>query len=354
MKTKKNYSIIVGLAFIGVIIGILFCNKKKIDEKAQQSLQTNVAVPVYISSPQYISDTTKIEATGKIISGNEVFVVSKTQGQILKKNRKAGDVIKKGDVIAKVEDKMICANLSIAKQNLIKARKDLERYQSLYKADVVTKSELENVEILMRSAESAVIELKEQLKNTIITAPTNGVLEKDFFEVGTFVTLGSPIGEIIDSKKLKLHTAVSSKNLILLKKNIPVVFKIDVYPDKLFNGKIDLIGSKSNESMTYDIEISFSPDYSDLLSPGMYAFIEFNVLKEENVKVLSIERNCIVGSLKNPKVYVIREGKAYLTTITVGKTIGNRVEVVNGLTHQDKVVNNGQINLTNGISVTIL
>ncbi|MDD3038036.1 efflux RND transporter periplasmic adaptor subunit [Bacteroides sp.] len=354
MKASKFYPIIIGLAFIGVIMGLLFNNKKKIDEKAERSLQTNVAIPVYASTPQYISDTTKIEVTGRVISENEVLIVSKTQGLILEKYKKAGDVVKKGDVIAKVEDNIICDNLRFAKQNLIKARKDLERYQSLFKAGVVTKTEVESIEILMRSAEIAVIELKEQLKNTIIFAQTNGILEKDFFELGTLVSPGSPIGEIVDPKKLKLHTTVSSGNFILLKKKTPVVFKIDVYPNKLFNGEIDLIGSKSDESMTYDVGISFSFDYSDLLKPGMYAFIEINIPRQENTKILSIERNCIVGSLKNPKVYVIQSGKAHLTEITTGKTIGDRIEVINGLTSGEKVVSNGQINLSNGISVTVL
>lgn len=354
MKAKRFYPVIIGLAFVGVTMGLLFNNKKKIDEKAERSLQTNLVIPVYVSIPQYISDTTKIEVTGRVISDNEVLIVSKTQGQILKKNKKAGDAVIKGDIIAKVEDDIICNNLRIAKQNLAKAKKDLDRYRSLYEANVVAKTEVESVEILKRAAESSVIELKEQLKNTIIVAPISGILEKDFFELGTHVTFGSPIGEIVNPKKLKLHTTVSSSNFILLNKNIPIVFKTDVYPDKSFNGIIDLIGSKSDNSMVYDVEISFSSDYSDLLKPGMYAFIEINIPRQENTKILSIERNCIVGSLKNPKVYVIHDEKAYLTEIITGKVIGDRIEVINGLTSEDKVVSNGQINLSNGISVTIL
>lgn len=352
MKTKKIYSIFIGLAVIGVIAGILHNNKKKLDKKADLSLHTNVVIPVYTSTPKFISDTTNIEITGKVISDNEIIVVSKTHGLILEKNKKAGDIVKKGEIIARVENNLICDNLRIAEQNLMKARKDLERYQSLFEAEVVTKTEVESVEVLVRLAESAVLELKEQLRNTIITAPTNGILEKDYFELGTLVTLGSPIGEIVDPKNLKLHTTVSQKNYIQLKKNTPVKFKIDVYPDKIFNGEIDIIGSKSNESMTYEVEIKFESDYSTLLKPGMYALIEINIPRPKNDKVLSIERNCIVGSLKKPKVYIAKDGKAYLTEIVTGKTFGERVEVINGLNYGDKVVISGQINLSNGISIT--
>lgn len=354
MKTKRIFQIVIGVVIIGAIVGILLSNKNKLDEKAERSMKGNTEIPVSVSQPQYTPDRSNVNITGTIVSENEVLIVSKAQGIVLSKYKKAGEWVTKGTPIAKIEDNIIRENLRIAEQNLAKALKDVERYRSLVAVDAVTKTEVESVEIVMRSAESMVVELKEQLKNTQITAPATGVLEKDFFEVGSLVAAGTLMGEIVDTRNLKVTATVTGKELVRLKKGDPVTITVDVFPDKVFEGKIGLIGSKSDESMTYTLEAFFKTNHSDLLKPGMYAQVNTKAPEQETNKILTIERACIVGSLKNPSVYVVQDGKAYLKSITAGKVIGDRIEVIDGITAESTIVSSGQINLTDGCIVTVL
>ncbi len=352
MKTK--FQIAVTVIIIGTITGILLNNKSRLDEKAERSLAGITEIPVNVSRPQYTADANNMDITGTIVSGNEVMIVSKAQGTVLAKYKKAGEWVTKGTLIAKIEDNVIRENLRIAEQNLAKALKDVERYRSLVTVGAVTKAEEESVEIAMRSAESIVVGMKEQLKNTRITAPATGVLEEDFFEIGSLVTPGTLIGEIVDTRNLKVKAYITGKEMVRLKKGDPVVITTDIFPGKVFEGNISLIGSKSNESMTYTFEVFFKTDYSDLLKPGMYARVNTETTEQERNKILTIERACIVGSLKNPSVYVVRDGKAYLKEITVGKVIDDRIEVIGGINAESRVVNNGQINLTDSCRVTVL
>ena len=354
MKTKRICQVVVGVVIIGTTIGILISNKNKLDEKAERSLQGNTEIPVNVSRPQHTSDGSNGNITGTIVSENEVMIVSKAQGIVLSKYKKAGEWVTKGTPIAKIEDNVIRENLRIAELNFAKALKDVERYRSLVAVDAVTKTEVESIEIAMRGMESVVIELKEQLKNTQITAPATGVLEKDFFEVGSIVTAGTLMGEIVDTRNLKVTATVTGKELVRLKKGDPVTIIVDIFPDKIFEGKIGLIGSKSDESMTYTLEAFFKPNFSVFLKPGMYAQVNIKTQEQEVGKILTIERACIVGSLKNPSVYVVQDGKAYLKSITAGKVIGERIEVIDGITAESTVVSSGQINLTDGCVVTVL
>ena len=353
MKAKRVYSAIISLVVIGVILGGLFNNKRKLDEKAEQSLKGNTSVPVNVIKPQYIPDVNEVTIMGEVTSDNEVLIISKTDGFVIGKYKKLGDYVTKGTIIAKIEDEVINQKLHLAKQNLAKAQKDVERYHSLLESGAVTKMEVENVELCMRTAKGMVIELKEHLKNTIIVAPITGFLEKDFFEVGSLVSTGTIVAELVDAKKLKVNATISGKDLININKDASVDIFIDIYPNQIFEGKINSISSKGDESMTYTIELMFISDYSNLLKPGMYSQVKIRNSTSNIKKILTIERQCIVGSLKNPNVYVVENGKAYLKNITIGKIMNDRVEIISGINSNDIIVCNGQINLSNGNSVKV-
>lgn len=352
MKANKIYSVIAGLIVICSICAILFHNKKVLEEKAKQSLKENISIPVNVIKPQFSTNIEEVTVMGKIVSDNEVIIISKIGGYVIEKYRKSGDYVTKGTIIAKIEDEVISKKFQLANLNLLKAQKDVERYRTLLKVGAVTKMEVENVELSMRAAENIVVELKEQLKNTIIVSPITGFLERDYFEIGSFVSPGTIMAEIVDTKKIKVNATVTGKELISMRQSIPATILVDIYPTKIFEGKINSLGSKGNESMTYTMDINFTSDYSDLLKPGMHAQVKISKVDENN-KILTIERKCIVGSLKNPNVYIIKNGKAYLKEIEVGRIINDYIEIVKGLKSDDIVVCNGQINLSNESTVTI-
>lgn len=353
MKAKRVYLIIIGLIILGLIVGVLLDNKKQIEKKAEHSLEKNLSIPVSIIKPQYIPDLKNVTVMGEVISDNEVFVISKSHGLIIEKWKKTGDYVTKGSIIAKVEDEVIRQKLHLARHNLSKAQKDVERYHSLLDVGAVTKMEVENVEIAKRMAESVLIELEEELKNTLLIAPITGFIEKDFFKIGSLVSVGTIIGEIVDPKKIKVKANITGNDLIYIDKNASVVISVDIYPDKVFEGKISSISSKGDESMTYTIEIEFTTDYSKLLKPGMYAKVQIKNANKNSSQILTIERKCIVGSLNHPTVYIVKNGKAYLKNVTIGKVINDRVEIKRGISTNDMIVCNGQINLSDSCSVVI-
>lgn len=353
MKSRKIYSTLIVLASLGVIAFVLSNNKQIMDEKAERSLKGVAEIPVNAINPQLTVVNHDIEITGKIVSSNEVLIVSKIGGNVLAKYKEAGEYVSNGSPIAKIEDNVIKDNLHLAELNLAKARKDVERYSSLFSADAVTKSEVENMEIIMRTTESMVIELREQLKNTLIVAQTSGILEKDYFEVGSLVNSGMLLGEIIDPNSLKVSSSITEKELVRVKKGDQAIITIDTYPDMIFHGNIDLIGSKGDESMSYTVEVVFEKDYSKILKSGMHAQIKIVNTNSNADKILTIDRQCIVGSLKSPSVYVVNDGKAHKEEIITGRVFKDRVEVIRGLSPSSTVVSNGQINITDGCAVKI-
>jgi RND family efflux transporter MFP subunit len=306
---------------------------------------------VTVEKPQYASLEQRFSVNGRIVAGNEVAVLSKTAAVVLKKCRKAGDAVGRGAVIAQLENSVIRENLRIAEMDFSKAQKDVERYQKLAASGAVTTRELEENQIALRNTESRVAELKDQLANTTIVSPVSGIIDRDFFEEGTFLTVGGQVADIVDNKSLKMELSVTEKEMLRLKKGSTAVITTDVFPDKTFQGTISVIAPKGNDLYSYSVELALNGN-NDLKS-GMYATAAFEA-DGGNEKTIVINRKAIVGGLKDPHVYVVREDKACKISVQVGQVNADFVEIVNGISANDIAVITGQINLKDGSEVSIL
>ncbi|NGM65061.1 efflux RND transporter periplasmic adaptor subunit [Sphingobacterium sp. SGR-19] len=89
------------------------------------------------------------------------------------------------------------------------------------------------------------------------------------------------------------------------------------------------------------------------LKPGMYA-IAFIESSKTSMPTITINRKSVVGGMKNPSVFIVKDGKAYKRSIRIGYYDNETLEVISGLALNDTVINSGQINLSDGIPVSIL
>jgi RND family efflux transporter MFP subunit len=350
MKTKIT-PVLITIAIVGFVVWKLVENKQTIDRNAELSLIVNTVVPVKVEKPQYASIDQQFSVNGQIVSGNEVGILSKTTAVVLKKYKKAGDAVGKGIVIAQLENNVICENLRNTEIDFAKAQKDVERYRNLAASGAVTTLELEEKQINLRSIENRIAELKDQLANTAIVSPVSGVINKDFFEEGMLLTAGSKVADIVDNKYLKMKVNVTEKEMLKLKKGEKALITTDIYADKTFFGTIDVIAPKGNDLYNYAVELKL--DNNDDIKSGMYATVIFD-RSGNNAKSIVVNRKAIVGGMKNPSVFVIRDNKACKVSVQLGQVNNDIIEITQGLSMDDIVVISGQINLKDGSEVSIL
>ena len=172
-----------------------------------------------------------------------------------------------------------------------------------------------------------------------------------FFEEGTLLTDGSPVADIVDNKSLKMKVNVTEKELLKLKKGGKAVITTDTYSDKTFTGTIDVIAPKGNDMYNYAVELKL--DNNADLRPGMYATATFEA-NGGNEKAIVINRKAIVGGVKAPHVFVIRDNKACKVPVQLGLVNSDFIEITQGISMDDHVVISGQINLRDGYEVSIL
>lgn len=350
MKSKTVTPIIVAVSIISLIAWKLVDNKQAIHRNAELSLVVNTVVPVMIEKPQYLELNEKISVNGRIDSGNEVVVYSKAQGIVVRKYKKAGDIVSRGTVIAQLESNVIRENLRLSELDLAKAKKDVERFQNLASIGAVTARELEESQMVLRSIESRITDLQDQLSNTTITSPISGIINKDYFEEGTLIPVGRSVIDIVDNKVLRMYTNVTEKEVLKLKTGMEAAIMTDVYPGSAFTGKIEAISPKSNDQYYYSVELTLN---NPQLKPGMFATAVFNINgNSHNTPVIS--REAIAGGLKSPHVFVVRDSKAYKVAVQVGVSDGEYIEITDGISPDDTVVKSGKNNLIDGIEVSIL
>jgi hypothetical protein len=126
----------------------------------------------------------------------------------------------------------------------------------------------------------------------------------------------------------------------------------DVFENKTFEGVIQVIGVQGNDALIYKVEIAITEPAG--LKPGMFAVAHIESGSADNKRRIVIDRRCLVGGLKDPKIYTVSGDKAYLRSIVAGLVTDSHVEVISGLIGNETIVLDGQINLTEGANILIM
>jgi len=349
---KSRIIILVSIILIGLTIWKLSANKEKMNEKLEQSMTVNTIIPVIIEKPELTRFENRISLYGVIVPENDVLIVSQTQGMIIRKYKKMGDKVHKGEVIVEIENEVLKKSLSVAQADYEQRYKDLQRYQSLQKQGAVAQQEVENSQMSLREVEERISNLRHQIASTTIKSPSSGIISKDFVDDGEWVTTGSEVAHIISGNELKLRAEATEADMLEISKGQQAQIHISSLKNSHISGVVDRIAPNANELHFYSIEILLK-DADGRLKPGMYAVANIES-SEAEVPQLTLSRKSIIGGMKNPSVFIVKDGKAYKKRVQTGYYDDKRIEIKSGVSVHDTVINSGHINLSDETPVYIL
>lgn len=349
MNSFKLKVTIGAIIAVVVIIAILMMNKKKMQAKIQLDKTNSFLVSVMQPTTQQVNDY--LSVVGTVQANNEIALLSETQGRVTSMRVKVGSFVSVGTVIATVDDELKKASYTTAKVSLDKAKKDLQRFEALYKEKNATENDLENARLNVTAAEAQFTVAQRQLKDATIVSHASGVVTDKFISVGSTLSPGSPIANIVDVNSLKIRVNVPESDVQRLKSGSRVDLTSDLYPNKSFSGKVESIVPKGDDAHTFPVEITFSNTKDLQLKAGMFARVNFTSLGNRVITV--IPRSSVIGSVKEAQVYVVEGNIAKIRNIVIGKEYGDKVEVIGGVTPNDQIVIAGQNNLSDGIEVKI-
>jgi RND family efflux transporter MFP subunit len=351
-RAKKIIIHLVILILAALAVYRLNSNKEKTIADTAVASQTVSEVPVKVSAARKGTINQRVATTGTLAASEELIVVSETQGKIIRINRQVGDYVRQNDVLIEVDDETIAANVLVAEANFEQQTKDLERLQRLEQGNAIAKHDLEQARIGLKKAEADLISARKALRDTRIKSPINGIVNKRMVEKGEFLSGGRQVCEIVNTSTLKIWIKVPEKDIFKLSKGQTAQITIPSLPEGTFTGKINAIGEKADNAMKFDVEILIgNSGGKQRLKAGL--FCEVSIPVEASPATL-IEKTALVGSMKNPSVFVAEGNQAVKKTIVVNESDDQNVEVISGLKEGEQVVISGQLNLNDGDRIKIV
>lgn len=369
-KGKYIVTFIVALAIIAAIIifyPIVF--SKTIEVKLTSVMLQSTA-----------QTSAVLTASGYVVAQRQASVSSKGTGVMVYLGVVEGDKVKKGQIIARLDDRDIQAQLDEAKsglqlyqaqlnevQNSYNREKELfsrglSSQQNLDQAETTYNMLLANIEI----AKARIQEAEVSLENMIIRAPFDGTVLTKNAEVGEIVapfgastTSRAAVVTIADMNSLMIEADVSESNIDRIKTNQDCEIVLDAYPQKSYPGYVfKIVPTADRSKATVMVKVGFK-EYDSRVLPEMSAKVSFlsqpidaKMLSEE--KYLVVQTSAIRQENASSVVYKVDNDTAVPVEIKTGRNIGNYTEVISGLEAGDSVIGKITDEIKAGIKVKIV
>jgi membrane fusion protein, multidrug efflux system len=301
----------------------------------------------------------KVETISKIVSFSanlnpyeEVYLAPASPGRIEQIFVKIGDRVKKGDLLAKMDE----TQLNNAKLQLAQLETDFERMKTLRESNSISAQQFEQVKTQVEVTRASVNFLSE---NTKLVAPFNGVITGKYFENGELYS-GAPntqagkaaIVIIQQIDQLKAVISVSEKYYTQLKTGISLKITSEIYSDKVFSGKIDRIYPTIDPlSRSFKIEVKVNSEGK--LRPGMFSQADLNLGEVEAIVVPDI--SIIQQEGTNIRyVFINHDGVAKRVKVELGERINDQLEIIsNEIKVGDELIVAGQAVIMDGSKVKV-
>lgn len=347
---KKIIWIIAGVAVVGMMMFKLLSNKKTTENRIYQyDKEKPISVSVDTIRLQNIVDAGNY--TGTFEPNKETKISADIQGKINAVLVDVGSYVSKGQTLIQLDNSLLKLQLQTVEVQIEGLEDDVKRYTILTEADAVQGVQLEKARLGLKSAKIQRATLLEQISKTSIKAPFNGIVTAKLNEEGGFAAPGVPLLQITDISTLRFTVNVPENDLVKFQNNQTYKINADVYPDISLSGKVSMIGSKANMGNSFPIQFQVANTKNLSIKSGMFGKV--NLSESEQEQGILIPAPAIIEENGIAKVYVIKNGKAILQSITTTKTIGNKTLVSNGLNENDIIVTNGFINLFDGANISI-
>ncbi len=230
-----------------------------------------------------------ITLSGSVISDNQKMITSRFMGFVTQVKVSEGEKVRRGQILYTIDSREIDSasrqaelSLQMYQNQYTNIKTNLDRHIRLLKKDMVSKYEVENLQLaeknlnsMIEIAQARLKEVQNQYRYLIIKAPNSGVIVAKNIKVGEMAMPGMPAIILSDLSDLKISAEIAESNLTRIKHGTKVVVKI---PSLGINtiGKVSAIIPNSNPmTHTFKIKVSFKTNNKSVY-PGMYATVDIN------------------------------------------------------------------------------
>ncbi|MDR2682319.1 MAG: efflux RND transporter periplasmic adaptor subunit [Dysgonamonadaceae bacterium] len=321
-------------------LALLFSCSEKKQETAED---TKVKVKTTIAQQEPVEETETYTANVQADVINQITPAM--PGRIEKIYVEIGDRVGKGQLLVQMES----SNLQQQTTQLANLERDYERYSELLKVGGIAQQTVDQAKTQIDVLKAS---MKNVQDNTQLRSPINGIVTARNYDDGN-VFAQLPILTVQQLNPLKAIINVSEANFSRVKTGMPVDFRFDVYGDEPFTGKVSLIYPTIDAaSHTFGVEVAIH-NSSLKIRPGMFARVSLKLGSRENIIIPDAAVQKQSGS-NDKYVYTVENGVARYHKVELGQRLGDRYEILSGLTAGQEVIVAGHARLIDGTEVEVI
>ena len=348
MKTR-TWLLIVLLIAVLALVKIFFLSPKE-HNAGPAAGSKNAAAPVTVSVVRNQRVEAKLVVSGSVMANEEALLKPETAGKIISLEVTEGSEVEKGQLLAKLNDAALQAQLKKAQVNQSLAREKADRLKQLLEIKGVSQEEYDVAQTSLNAAAADVDLIKAQILETEIRAPFHGVVGLRNISSGNYISTQDIIATVQQIDPVKIDFAVPEKYAGQIRKGDTVEVKVEGSP-KTHYAKIYALDAKIDPATRALKVRALCENAKRSLYPGAYAQVSL-ILRTEHSAV--VPSQAVIPELRGQKVFVVKGGIAQPVKIETGTRTDSTIEVISGLSEGDSLITGGIMGVKPKAPVKIL
>lgn len=307
-------------------------------------------MPVEVSPVNARAVIDKFEAVGTIEAVESITVVSEIAATVVRLPFQEGTVIRRGDLIAQLDDTQLAAEVARAEALLAQSQSAYDRIKEVVDQKAGAPQDLDDASATLKVAEANLTLAKARFAKTRIQAPFEGIIGARRVSVGAFLQPGQAITEMARIEEIRVNFSAPERYLSRLTRGAEVAVSTTAYPGYELTGKIIVIEPVLDPTTRSARVVAQLQNPGGKFRPGMSANI--TAILSERSQALTIPNEAVFASGDQSFVFIVKpDSTVARVPLTLGTRLANVVEVVSGLEPGMKVVRAGHQKLFDGAKV---
>ena len=359
MKGFKNLILqkmptVLTLLFIfilgGTIVGLSGTIKAEKERVAAEKMAAgpNERLPVNVVLLDVVPTTIedRINLPGVIEPWEQLTVLSKIHGTVIKVEVSEGETVSKGQVIARIDPDDFRIAVDSARASFELASANYKRLASLFEQEIVAKAEIDKLDAQVKTSRAALENAELMLSRCTIKAPISGVIRSLDATEGLLLSVSDPVAEILQVDRVKAVVGIPESDVALVKSIKEVSLIIQALDNKEVVGRHHfLAGSPESGARLYRLELAIDNE-GNLIMPGM--FFRAKLVKRVIKDTVAVPLFTVIKREDQQFVFVEEDGVAKKLPVELGIMEDWRVQITKGLSPGSRVVVEGHRDIDHG------
>lgn len=291
-----------------------------------------------------------VNTTGTLLPDEEVELSFETSGKIVAINFTEGTRVKKGDLLAKINDRPLQAQLQKLEAQYKLAEEKEFRQRSLLDRDAISQESYDQIVTELQTIQADINLIKARISETELRAPFDGIIGLRYLSEGSFANTSTKIARLVKISPLKIEFSIPERYADEIKIGYPVTFKIDGAPED-FKAVVYAVDPKVDINTRTIIIRALYPNKNEELKSGRFTSITLLLSQIDNAKAIPTE--ALIPEMEGEIVYILKSGKADRHRVTTGLRTASEIQILEGIEFGDTLITTGILQLRHNLPVVL-